>query len=119
MRDDRADNDVGRKAAQDIVLNEKVAAKIGFAARLSEMELRSRWQVAVADDEAVQRITSFQQSYNEMIKGEQFVMRESRSQARERLRWYAAMVAAARLAWAIAGTLRSQLRLSWQRTPAV
>ena len=67
------------------------------AARLSGIESRSRWQGASVDDEAVKRISSFQQSYNEMIKGEQFVMKETRSRARQRLRLPVALGAAALL----------------------
>ena len=35
----------------------------------------------------MRRISSFLKSYGEMEKGERFVMREVRSQARERVRW--------------------------------
>ena len=56
-------------------------------ARLSALEARSRWETAAFDDEKIRKISSFQQSYNEMIKGERFVMQEVRSRARERLRW--------------------------------
>lgn len=56
-------------------------------ARLTTLEVRSRWQGAAIDDETIRKMSSFQQSYNEMIKGERFVMREIRSRARERLRW--------------------------------
>ena len=55
--------------------------------RLSELEARSRWETAAFDDEKIKKISSFQQSYNEMIKGERFVMQETRARARERLRW--------------------------------
>lgn len=55
--------------------------------RLTTLEARSRWQGAAIDDETVRKISSFQQSYNEMIKGERFVMQEIRARARERLRW--------------------------------
>ncbi|MBU3636076.1 metal ABC transporter permease [Polynucleobacter sp. es-MAR-4] len=55
--------------------------------RLGEMEVRNRYENTETDDFLVQKISSFQQSYNEMIKGETFVMREVRSRARERLRW--------------------------------
>ena len=59
--------------------------------RLGEMEARNRYENTETDDFLVQKISSFQQSYNEMIKGETFVMREVRSRARERLRWPAAI----------------------------
>jgi zinc/manganese transport system permease protein len=76
----------------------------GEAARLTAIEARSRWQGAALDDESVRKISSFQQSYNEMIKGERFVMREMRSRARERLRWP--------LAVTVAGLLTAMLTLS-------
>jgi zinc/manganese transport system permease protein len=60
--------------------------------RLGEMEARNRYENTETDDFLVQKISSFQQSYNEMIKGETFVMREVRSRARERLRWPAAII---------------------------
>lgn len=62
--------------------------------RLGEMEARNRYEKTETDDFLVQKISSFQQSYNEMIKGETFVMREVRSRARERLRWPAAFISA-------------------------
>jgi zinc/manganese transport system permease protein len=55
--------------------------------RLGEMESRNRWELSETDDYLVQKISSFQQSYNEMIKGESFVMQEVRSRARQKLRW--------------------------------
>ncbi len=55
--------------------------------RLGEMESRNRWELTETDDFLVQKISSFQQSYNEMIKGESFVMQEVRSRARQKLRW--------------------------------
>lgn len=55
--------------------------------RLAGIEAASRWQTGALDDEALRKLSSFQQSYTEMIKGERFVMREVRSRARERLRW--------------------------------
>jgi zinc/manganese transport system permease protein len=61
--------------------------------RLSELEAKNRWMENQTDDFLVQKISSFQQSYNEMIKGETFVMREMRSRAREAIRWYAATLA--------------------------
>lgn len=60
------------------------------AARLNAMESRGRWD-APLDDETVRKISSFEQSYNEMIKGEQFVMKETRGRARERLRMHVAL----------------------------
>ncbi len=57
------------------------------AERLNEVEMRSRSQGEGLDDYMVRRISSFLKSYGEMRKGEQFVMREVRARARERMRW--------------------------------
>jgi zinc/manganese transport system permease protein len=57
------------------------------AERLNDVELRSRSEGQGLDDLEVRRISSFLRSYGEMRKGEQFVMREVRSRARERIRW--------------------------------
>lgn len=62
------------------------------AERLNEKEVRSRWQGEALDDQQVRRISSFLQSYNEMRKGEEFVKREMRARARERIRWLAGPV---------------------------
>ena len=59
------------------------------AERLNAMETRSRSQGDAIDDVTVQRISSFLKSYGEMRRGEEFVMREVRSRARERIRWIA------------------------------
>ena len=67
--------------------------------RLGDMEARNRYEKTETDDFLVQKISSFQQSYNEMIKGETFVMREVRSRARERLRWPAAVISLVLLAF--------------------
>ncbi len=57
------------------------------AERLNATETRSRSQGDALDDVTVQRISSFLKSYGEMRRGEEFVMREVRSRARERVRW--------------------------------
>jgi zinc/manganese transport system permease protein len=69
------------------------------AERLNAMETRSRSQGDALDDVTVQRISSFLKSYGEMRRGEEFVMSEVRSRARERVRWMvgAGMVALALL----------------------
>ena len=55
--------------------------------KLNEREARSRWEGKPLDDLEVRRISSFLKSYGEMRRGEQFVMGEVRSRARERARW--------------------------------
>lgn len=57
--------------------------------KLNEREAKSRWQGVALDDMTVRKISSFLKSYGEMRKGETFVMREVRSRARERVRWFA------------------------------
>src|SRR5579863_3575579 len=57
------------------------------AEQLIVQEKRSRTQGEALDETAVQRMSSFLKSYAEMRKGEQFVMGEIRSRARERIRW--------------------------------
>jgi zinc/manganese transport system permease protein len=60
----------------------------GEVERLNASERRSRWQgVPLADDE-VRRIGSYQQSFNEMARGERFVLDTLRAKARERERWW-------------------------------
>jgi zinc/manganese transport system permease protein len=61
--------------------------------RLNEVEARSRGEGEAIDDFQVRRISSFLKSYGEMRKGEEFVMREVRARARERLRWLVGGVA--------------------------
>ena len=62
------------------------------AEKLNEFETRSRSQGEALDDYMVARISSFLKSYGEMRRGEEFVMREVRSRARERARWIAGAV---------------------------
>jgi zinc/manganese transport system permease protein len=57
------------------------------AERLNSIETSSRSQGEALDEYTVQRISSFLKSYGEMRRGEEFVMREVRSRARERIRW--------------------------------
>jgi zinc/manganese transport system permease protein len=80
------------------------------AEQLSAVETRSRSQGDALDDNTVQRISSFLKSYGEMRRGEEFVMREVRARARERVRWIvgAGMLA---LALLVAPGAASLLRL--------
>ena len=59
------------------------------AERLNDLETRSRSQGDALDDDMVRKISSFLKSYGEMRRGEEFVMRELRARARERIRWFA------------------------------
>jgi hypothetical protein len=55
--------------------------------RLTAMEVRSRSEGQALDDMQVMRISSMLTTTNEMRKGEEFVQREVRARARERVRW--------------------------------
>lgn len=57
------------------------------AEQLNAREAKSRWEGEALSETEVRRISSFLKSYNEMRKGEEFVKREVRSRARERMRW--------------------------------
>jgi zinc/manganese transport system permease protein len=80
------------------------------AERLNAIETRSRSQGEALDDYTVQRISSFLKSYGEMRRGEEFVMREVRSRARERMRW---MLSAGMVALALL-LMPGTLGLLWQ-----
>ncbi len=84
------------------------------AEKLNEIELRSRAGGEALDDDTVRRMSAFLKSYGEMRRGEEFVMREVRSRARERVRWIAgaAMLAAAFL---IAPGARGLMRIGMRR----
>jgi zinc/manganese transport system permease protein len=59
----------------------------GEAEALNRIEASSRGEGEAIDDLTVRRMSAFLKSYGEMRKGEEFVMREMRSRARENLRW--------------------------------
>ena len=83
------------------------------AERLNEREARSRFDGKPLDDYETARISSFIKSYNEMRRGEEFVMREVRSRARARARWIAgapAIVLALLLAPGFFTKVRNRLR---------
>ena len=67
----------------------------GEAAKLRAREHERRWSGEPMDELEVRRVASFLKSYNEMTRGEEFVMREVRGRAREARRWWIAMVMAA------------------------
>ena len=84
------------------------------AERLNAREVRSRSQGDALDDVTVQRISSFLKSYGEMRRGEEFVMREVRARARERVRWIAGAGILA-LAFIIAPEAFGLIRVSLRR----
>jgi zinc/manganese transport system permease protein len=51
------------------------------------MEKAARYQGAPLSDDEVRRIASYQQSFNEMTRGERFVLQVLRGKARARERW--------------------------------
>jgi zinc/manganese transport system permease protein len=62
---------------------------------LSDLERRSRWQEPTLTDDDVRRIASYQQTYNEMGRGERFVQEHLRASARARERWLVSLPLAA------------------------
>jgi zinc/manganese transport system permease protein len=62
------------------------------AEKLRAREAERRWKGEPLDEEEVRRIASFEKSYNEMIRGEEFVAREVRSRARAAARLWIAGV---------------------------
>ena len=85
------------------------------AERLNEIETKSRSQGTALADDVVAKMSSFVRSYGEMRRGEEFVMREVRSRARERLRWIAAPVMLA-LALLVAPGVLAFMRRKVERT---
>jgi zinc/manganese transport system permease protein len=60
--------------------------------KLRAREAERRWKGEPLDEVEVRRIASFLKSYNEMVRGEEFVAREVRSRARAANRWWIAGV---------------------------
>ncbi|MEO7402833.1 MAG: metal ABC transporter permease [Burkholderiales bacterium] len=84
--------------------------------RLSAMEVASRADGAPIDDDKVRRIAAFTKSFNEMSKGEAFVVREVLVRARERNRWWlGAMGLCAALLIAPGFFSPAQLLRAWPR----
>ena len=55
--------------------------------RLNAMERAARYEGASLSDDDIRRIASYQQSFNEMTRGERFVQDVLRAKARTRERW--------------------------------
>jgi zinc/manganese transport system permease protein len=62
---------------------------------LNAEERERRWRGAALTQDEVRRIASYQQSYNEMGKGERFVQDHLLARARERERWWVSLPVAA------------------------
>ncbi|MDQ6924563.1 MAG: hypothetical protein M3Z74_10325, partial [Pseudomonadota bacterium] len=71
-------------------------------------------QAAPLSDEEIRRIASYQQSFNEMARGERFVQEVLRAKARARERWMvgfpAAIIAFLGLGWLARPYWRGRLR---------
>jgi zinc/manganese transport system permease protein len=82
--------------------------------RLNAREKAARYQGAPLSDEDIRRIASYQQSFNEMTRGERFVQEVLRGKARSRERWFVGLPAAV-----ISGAgLVLLLRHAWRRRRA-
>jgi len=71
--------------------------------RLDAMEKAARYQGTPLSDDEIRRIASYQQSFNEMTRGERFVQEVLQGKARTRARWIigvpATLIALAGLLW--------------------
>ena len=56
--------------------------------QLTTLERQSRWRGDGLSETEVRRIGSFQQTFNEMARGDDFVVKSLSGRARERERWY-------------------------------
>jgi hypothetical protein len=91
------------------------AARYRYEAEaLRKREAERRWSGEPLPEEEVRRIASFLKSYNEMVTGEEFVIRELRDRARAEHRFaigLALLALAAILFASRAGRLRAMLRI--------
>ncbi|HEV2042542.1 MAG TPA: metal ABC transporter permease, partial [Casimicrobiaceae bacterium] len=82
--------------------------------QLNAREKAARFQAAPLSDEEIRRIASYQQSFNEMARGERFVQEVLRGKARARERWMvgfpAAIIAFLGLGWLARPYWRGRLR---------
>jgi zinc/manganese transport system permease protein len=82
------EGDIYESAARDIVRFQ------GEVDRLDAMEKTARYQGSPLADDEIRRIASYQQSFNEMTRGEQFVRNVLQTKARTRERWIIGLPAA-------------------------
>jgi zinc/manganese transport system permease protein len=88
------------------------------AKQLTILERRSRWQGEPLSDEAVRHLGAFQQAFNEMARGEDFVRKSLSARARERERWYVGPAILAAAVLGLLAMLPRRLRarfVSWSR----
>jgi zinc/manganese transport system permease protein len=83
----------------------------GEAARLDARERSARLDAPLADEE-VRRIASYQQTFNEMARGERFVEGVLRGHARDRERWFVGAPAALLALGALALLARTFVRFA-------
>jgi zinc/manganese transport system permease protein len=76
-----SERDLYESAARDIVRFQ------GEVDRLDTMEKTARYQGLPLGDDEIRRIASYQQSFNEMTRGERFVRDVLQTKARTRERW--------------------------------
>ena len=91
------DREIYESAARDM------ARFQGEVEQLNAREKSARYQAEPLSDEDIRRIASYQQSFNEMARGERFVQEVLRGKARARERWIvglpAAVIALLGLGW--------------------
>jgi zinc/manganese transport system permease protein len=75
------DRDTYESATRDMVRFQ------GEVDRLNSQEKAARYEGAPLPDDEIRRIASYQQSFSEMTRGEQFVQEVLRGKARSRERW--------------------------------
>jgi zinc/manganese transport system permease protein len=83
-----SEGDIYESAARDIVRFQ------GEVDRLDAMEKSARYQGSPLADDEIRRIASYQQSFNEMTRGERFVRNVLQTKARTRERWIIGLPAA-------------------------
>ncbi len=89
------------------------------ARKLRALEAERRWKGEPLDEIEVRKIGSFLKSYNEMMKGEEFVVREVRDRAREARRWWIGAVFTLFAASVLASpSIRSRRPKAGSPTPA-
>jgi zinc/manganese transport system permease protein len=84
----RSEGDIYESAARDIV---RFQSEVD---RLDAMEKTARYQGSPLADDEIRRIASYQQSFNEMTRGERFVRDVLQTKARTRERWIIGLPAA-------------------------
>jgi zinc/manganese transport system permease protein len=91
------DRDIYESATRDMTRFQ------GEVDQLNAREKAARFQSEPLSDEEIRRIASYQQSFNEMARGERFVREVLRGKARARERWMvglpAAVIALLGLGW--------------------